>query len=213
MRARSSPPGSGGVGKFPAPETVFVPWRDGKVRWEAETVLYANRGWTPCPWVAAGYQGTSSTRLQGRLKWAKMGEKGAFQGAEAMVTNVVLSLLAIGFISWQVRPWLGVRRIGSAELSRRMRSDPTIQIVDLRSPAEYAGAHVPDSQNIPLNLLRARYRRLDPARPLVLVCDAGSRAGQGYHFLKRRGFGELFVLAGGMRAWALFGLRHEEPLR
>lgn len=140
------------------------------------------------------------------------GQKSAFQGADAVVTNLVLSLLALGFVGWQIRPWLGVERIRSGDLRQRLGTDPALQIVDLRSPAQYASGHLPESQNIPLSLLRARYRRLDPGRPVVLICDAGYRAGQGYHFLKRRGFRHVFVLAGGMRAWALSGVRRGEPL-
>lgn len=119
------------------------------------------------------------------------------------MVNWIIGILAALFVLRQVRSVMGVRRLSVRALSERMAEDPGLQIVDVRSPAEYAVSHVPSSRCVPLGDLRARAGQWDPSRPLVLVCRSGHRAMQAYHILRRRGFKDLTVLAGGMVAWEL----------
>jgi rhodanese-related sulfurtransferase len=65
-------------------------------------------------------------------------------------------------------------------------SNPTI--VDVRSPEEFQGGHVPGSINIPLHEI---VERVDDIRslnqPLILCCASGNRSGQAEGFLKAQG--------------------------
>ncbi|HNM27966.1 MAG TPA: rhodanese-like domain-containing protein, partial [Saprospiraceae bacterium] len=52
-------------------------------------------------------------------------------------------------------------------------------VVDVRTPGEFAGGHVPGSVNIPLNLVPERledFRKMK--QPIVLCCASGGRSGQ-----------------------------------
>ena len=61
-------------------------------------------------------------------------------------------------------------------------------IIDVRSPAEFAGGHVKGSSNIPLQEVPARVEDLrNMPQPLILCCASGNRSGQAAHFLQSQG--------------------------
>ncbi len=62
------------------------------------------------------------------------------------------------------------------------------QIIDVRTPGEYAGGHAPGSLNIPLGQLEAHLGDLDKNRPVVLCCATGSRSGMAARFLQSLGY-------------------------
>lgn len=63
-----------------------------------------------------------------------------------------------------------------------------IRVIDVRTPAEFQGGHVPDSINIPLNEIPTR---LDELRgldgELILCCASGNRSGQAAYYLQNQG--------------------------
>lgn len=61
-------------------------------------------------------------------------------------------------------------------------------IVDVRTPEEFEGGHVPGSINIPLDEVPARtseFRTM--ATPIVLCCRSGARSGQALLYLEAQG--------------------------
>ena len=79
------------------------------------------------------------------------------------------------------------------------------QIIDVRSPSEFASGHVPTAVNIPMDQIEARLQDLNPDLPLVLVCQAGKRARMAAGLLEpcRK---DVSVLDGGTEAWTKAGL-------
>jgi glyoxylase-like metal-dependent hydrolase (beta-lactamase superfamily II)/rhodanese-related sulfurtransferase len=78
-----------------------------------------------------------------------------------------------------------------------------VQLVDVRQPDEYVGdlGHIRGARLIPLGTLLDHKGELDRARPLVVVCRAGSRSAQATVLLRREGFEHVANLAGGMIRW------------
>ena len=64
-------------------------------------------------------------------------------------------------------------------------------VVDVRSPEEFQGGHCPESINMPLNTLQARYLELDKKRPIIVCCASGGRSSMAMNFLKENGFTEV----------------------
>ncbi|MFN5182686.1 MAG: rhodanese-like domain-containing protein [Bacteroidota bacterium] len=60
-------------------------------------------------------------------------------------------------------------------------------IVDVRTPAEFMGGHVPGSINIPLQEITARLEEIKKMENLVLCCASGGRSGHATDFLKQHG--------------------------
>lgn len=80
-------------------------------------------------------------------------------------------------------------------------------VVDVRTPGEYAGGHVPGAHNIPLDRLdeAAGALRTAAARgPLLVVCASGARSAKGCDRLAALGV-EAVSLDGGTGAWAAAG--------
>lgn len=74
------------------------------------------------------------------------------------------------------------------------------QLVDVRSPSEYATGHIPGTLNIPMEQVESRLRDLQSGSPAVLICQAGKRAQMVAGLLEPCGM-DVAVLEGGTQAW------------
>jgi len=82
-----------------------------------------------------------------------------------------------------------------------------VQILDVREPYEWDAGHIDGSMHIPLSQVMAGQEqgRLDPGRPIVIVCKSGNRSELASLMLQARGFtAENFE--GGTEAWVAAGL-------
>ncbi len=73
-----------------------------------------------------------------------------------------------------------------------------LQIVDVRTAAEFAQMRLPGAIHIPVEELRDRLASLDPAQPTAVVCQSGLRAHVGARILKQHGFNNVVNITGGM---------------
>ena len=74
---------------------------------------------------------------------------------------------------------------------------PGAVLLDVRTPEEYAGGHIPGSISIPLAALPARYSELGALdTPLFVHCLSGGRSGQAVSFLKSAGFTNVKNIGG-----------------
>lgn len=87
--------------------------------------------------------------------------------------------------------------ITAAQIVEAQARGEQLQIVDVRSGADYAKSHVDGAVNIPLGELRARLRELDPNLPTVTYCNKGVSGNAGQNILLRSGFGSVANLSGG----------------
>ena len=78
------------------------------------------------------------------------------------------------------------------------------RIVDVREPGEVATGAIAGSTAIPLGQLAARTGELDPATPVITVCQSGRRSQQAAELLAAAGF-PVSSMAGGMNAWTEAG--------
>jgi hydroxyacylglutathione hydrolase len=91
-------------------------------------------------------------------------------------------------------------RVTAAELARWRREDPSLQIVDVRNPAECVDGIIDGSLNLPLPTLLDRLHQLDPERPSVVYCAGGYRSATAASLLRSRGFANVADLLGGYAA-------------
>ncbi len=98
-------------------------------------------------------------------------------------------------------------RIDTATLDRWRRENADITLLDVRSPAEFEGVHIPGAYNVPLDTLgeHAAEIKRHVEHPVVLVCRSGMRASQAEQKLAAAGMGNVKVLEGGMMAWERTG--------
>lgn len=85
------------------------------------------------------------------------------------------------------------------------RRDRRFQLVDVRSPSEFAAGHIPGTMNVPMEQVQTRVADLDLTSQVVLVCKSGTRANIARGLLASK-VPNLSVLEGGTDAWAKVGL-------
>ncbi len=82
-----------------------------------------------------------------------------------------------------------------------------VQFLDVREPYEWEAGHIEGAVHIPLASVMAggERDRLDPSRPVNVVCRVGNRSELAALMLQARGL-EAHNMEGGMEAWAAAGL-------
>jgi len=97
--------------------------------------------------------------------------------------------------------------IDSRDLNERLSSAAPPRVLDVRTPGEFATAHIAGAYNVPLDLLREHrdeiIKHLDDE--VVLVCRSGKRAGQAEETLRNAGLCNVHILDGGIVAWESAG--------
>jgi len=130
----------------------------------------------------------------------------AASGAEGLAGKVLLALALLAVAAFLPR------------LVARLREGPTLTVealrdalaegrlallLDVRTPEEFAQAHLPEARNVPLDALRARLDELSPflERPVAVICHTDRRSRQAALLLAEAGFADVRVVKGGMQAW------------
>lgn len=84
-----------------------------------------------------------------------------------------------------------------AEAMENIKKDPTIKLVDVRSPEEYRAGHIPGAVSIPLDSLdRAASLIPDKATPIYAYCASGARSGMAAGMLGRMGYSDVKNIGG-----------------
>ena len=86
-----------------------------------------------------------------------------------------------------------------------------LQVLDVRTPGEWQGGHVPGAQYIFLPELAKKLDRLDKDKPLAVYCDSGYRASLAASLLQRDGFTHVHNVPGSWKAWKSAGYEAEKP--
>lgn len=98
-------------------------------------------------------------------------------------------------------------RVDTSTVQQWLDTGAAVRVLDVRSPAEFEGVHIPGAYNVPLDTLGEHaddiQRHVD--EPVVLVCRSGMRASQAEQRLAAAGMSNVKVLEGGMMAWERAG--------
>ena len=111
--------------------------------------------------------------------------------------------LAGGFEAWSRAglPVAAIEQLSAAELRDAIDRGEPMQLVDVRSPKEYAGGHAGGAINIPVGEIAARIGELRRDAPTAVMCEGGYRSGLAASLLQQEGFGQLANVTGGMAAF------------
>ena len=105
----------------------------------------------------------------------------------------------------------GYSLIEPAAFSEKLKSTSNLTLVDVRTPEEYAGGHLPNSINIDWNgdQFNAATEKLDKSKPVFVYCMSGGRSHNAAQDLQKRGFKNVTELKGGILKWRAAGLPEE----
>lgn len=94
--------------------------------------------------------------------------------------------------------------VSPGELATLLAADPSITLIDVRNPDEYAAGRVPGAELMPMHTVPVRLQDLPRDEPIYLVCHSGARSMQVAHWLSQQGYDAVNV-DGGTAAWAMTG--------
>jgi len=133
-------------------------------------------------------------------------------GSPAQAQRATRGLHAVGFLDLA-----GVVDAAGPERMEPVRLDELgellaagAELLDVRERDERDDGYIAGSRNIPYRLLGVAGADVPTDRPVVTICETGSRAGIAASLLAARGVDARPVLAGGVGAWAAQGGRTVE---
>lgn len=92
-----------------------------------------------------------------------------------------------------------------AQANAWIASQKNLQLVDVRTPQEYAEGHLPGAKNIPLDEVGARMGEVAKDKPLLLYCHSGRRSGMALKAFREKGYDQAQHMRGGIAAWGAAG--------
>ncbi len=109
--------------------------------------------------------------------------------------------MALAVIFYEIRMRTkGLTSISAAQAVRVINEGG--KVIDVRDKERFEAGHIVDAINIPASQLSGGgSKKLKKNRPLLLVCDNGSRSGQCVEPLRKAGYESTFSLRGGLAAW------------
>lgn len=76
-------------------------------------------------------------------------------------------------------------------------------LLDVRTPEEYSGGHIPNAVNINFNApdFSAQIEKLDKSKTYLVYCRSGARSGRAATSMSEMGFQTIYTLKGGILGW------------
>ena len=85
---------------------------------------------------------------------------------------------------------------------KECRATPGAVLLDVRTPQEYQGGHIPGSKNLPLQELNQASSVIpEKITPVFVYCYSGSRSSQAVGKLKKMGYHHIKNI-GGISSWS-----------
>ena len=92
------------------------------------------------------------------------------------------------------------------QIVRTLESGTPLQLIDVRSRAEWLKGHLPGAISRPLQDLNPKTNPLDLSKPSLIYCHEGFRATTAASILLREGGAAVAILMDGFEGWSALGL-------
>lgn len=105
---------------------------------------------------------------------------------------------------------MSIATISPQDLHRRREQTGKLELIDVRTPAEFREVHVDFARNVPLDQLDPKAvletRNGSAGEPLYVICKSGGRARQACEKFQAAGFDNVVNVEGGTTAAVAAGL-------
>ncbi|MDX6770779.1 MAG: rhodanese-like domain-containing protein [Elusimicrobiota bacterium] len=114
-----------------------------------------------------------------------------------------LGLLGLAVSAPSAGGFSGVRGDAAAKLA----ADPTVFLLDVRTPGEHAEARLTRSTLVPVDELAGRLSELpaDKDKPILVYCAMGGRSARASQLLIEKGWKTVYNMEGGITGWKAEG--------
>lgn len=122
----------------------------------------------------------------------------------------IISILFISllFISCKGQTEKAIQTIDVKAFAQKLQTTKNPQLLDVRTPQEYAVEHIGDATNVNWNATSfvLEVEKYDKTKPVFVYCKVGGRSAQAADKLAQLGFTTIYNLDGGMMKWYASGM-------
>lgn len=122
--------------------------------------------------------------------------------------KIALALLVFVLASCNGQTQKNSKLINPVAFKKEIAATPNAQILDVRTPEEYASEHLQNAKNV--NWLSADFvantSKYDKSKPVFVYCKSGGRSHKAAEKLAELGFTNIIELEGGILKWDAAGL-------
>lgn len=93
--------------------------------------------------------------------------------------------------------------VNNNDFAKILSDTSSIPLIDVRTPAEYSGGHIPNAINIDISGsdFDSRVSELDKNEPVAVYCRSGKRSNNAAQRMVKLGFVKIYDLQGGIVSW------------
>jgi thioredoxin len=119
------------------------------------------------------------------------------------ILNSIVLVLIVSSCSMNGQKY---KTLSVADFSKKLQ-EPNVQIIDVRTPEEYAQKHLKDAVNINFNGddFVDLVAKLDKSKPILVYCLSGGRSAKAAALISKKGATDVYNLDGGLLAWTAAG--------
>ena len=129
--------------------------------------------------------------------------------------KIALALLVFVLASCNGQTQKSSKLIDPVAFKKEIAATPNAQILDVRTPEEYASEHLQNAQNV--NWLSPDFvtntSKYDKSKPIFVYCKSGRRSHLAAEKLAELGFTNIIELEGGILKWTSEGLSKPDEKR
>jgi thioredoxin len=123
-------------------------------------------------------------------------------------SSLILLFLSFTLLSCNGQSSKNIQTIAPEAFAKKIKETPKAQILDVRTPEEYASEHIESAVNV--NWLGDNFladaEKFDKSKPVFVYCKIGGRSSKAAAKLAELGFATIYNLDGGMMKWNSAGL-------
>jgi thioredoxin len=121
---------------------------------------------------------------------------------------IILAIVTLAITSCKGQPSKNIQTIEAVAFSKAIQATPNPQVVDVRTPEEFASGHLIQAQNV--NWMNpdfvANSAKYDKSKPIFVYCKSGGRSHKAAEKLAELGFTNVIEMEGGILKWDAAGL-------
>lgn len=93
--------------------------------------------------------------------------------------------------------------LAPTDFAAKIKQAPESPIVDVRTPEEYAEAHIANAKNINWDGtdFETQINQIDKSKPVFVYCQGGGRSSEAVTKMRSIGFKDVYELKGGLSNW------------
>ena len=117
--------------------------------------------------------------------------------------NLLLLFVVFQLTSCQSQQSKTIETIDGKTYSDKLSNTKNPQLLDVRTPEEYAIEHLENASNVNWNGndFVSKVEKLDKSQPVFVYCKVGGRSSQAANKLAELGFAAIYNLDGGIMKW------------